>query len=327
MYIVTGGAGFIGSNIVHSLNEQGYRDILVVDDLTDGRKCVNLRDCTIADYLDIAEFKSLLAAESDLPRLEGVFHQGACADTTIENGREMLATNFSFSKRLLEWTLRRQVPFVYASSAAVYGTNRNTIEAPENERPLNVYGYSKLLFDQYVRRRCSDRGSTVVGLRYFNVYGPREAHKGKMSSMAYQLYRQIADRGTARLFKGTGAVGDGEQCRDFIHVRDVVAVNLFFMDGVARRGIYNVGTGRARSFNDLARHVVRTAGRGEIEYIPFPESLLGKYQDFTQADLSALRAVGYTGEFTDLEQGLPDAMEAWRRESIPVGGSGLQAAQ
>jgi ADP-L-glycero-D-manno-heptose 6-epimerase len=275
MYMVTGGAGFIGSNIVHALNEQGHRDILVVDDLTDGRKFANLRDCAIADYLDIAEFERLLASDASLASLAGVFHQGACSDTTVTDGREMLLSNFSFSKRLLNWTLRRQVPFVYASSAAVYGGNRETEEVSDYELPLNVYGYSKTLFDQYVRNRCSEPGSTVAGLRYFNVYGPRESHKGKMASMVYQLYRQIADRGTGRLFKGSGGAGDGEQRRDFVHVRDVVNTNLFFMNGEPRRGIYNVGTGRAHSFNEVAQVILDVVGHGHIEYIPFPESLRG----------------------------------------------------
>ncbi|MGQ9651810.1 MAG: ADP-glyceromanno-heptose 6-epimerase [Phycisphaerae bacterium] len=229
MHIVTGGAGFIGSNLVHALNEHGHKDVLVVDDLTDGSKFANLRDCSIADYLDVLEFRAILEADRDLPSIEGVFHQGACADTTVTDGRAMLEANFTFSKRLLEWTLRRKSPFVYASSAAVYGNNHDTAESPEHEHPLNVYGYSKLLFDQYVRTRCSEPGSTVVGLRYFNVYGPREAHKGTMSSMVYQLYRQIANSGIGKLYKGHDGVGDGEQRRDFVHVRDVVNTNLHFM--------------------------------------------------------------------------------------------------
>jgi len=314
MYIVTGGAGFIGSNLVRRLCESGA-DVLVVDELTDGRKFLNLRDCSVSDYLDVAEFRDILSTGRDLPGIEGVFHQGACADTTQGDGRVMLDANFTFSKLLLEWSIDRRLPFVYASSAAVYGSSPTCLETPENERPLNVYGYSKLLFDQYVRRRCSEPGSTVVGLRYFNVYGPGEAHKGKMASMAYQLWRQIRDTGEGRLFRGANGVADGEQRRDFVNVRDVVEVNLFFMKDAPRRGIFNVGTGESRSFNDLARIIIGILGKGRVVYIPFPSGLSSKYQDFTQADLTQLRGVGFSAPFTHLERGLSDVLKAWQTET------------
>lgn len=314
MYVVTGGAGFIGGNLVRELNRRGTRDILVVDDLTDGRKFRNLRDCEIADYLDKEEFREMLKRDLVPQEVKGIFHLGACAVTTETDGRRMLDANFAYSKSVLEWSLGRRMPVVYASSAAVYGLSPESAERRENERPLNVYGYSKLLFDQYVRRRCAGAGSTVVGLRFFNVYGPGEAHKGKMASMGYQIYRQIRDGGVGKLFQGTGGVGDGEQRRDFVHVLDIVAMSLFFMEGPPRRGILNAGTGTARSFNDLARAVTAALGRGRIEYIQFPDSLRGRYQNFTKADLTQLRATGYTAGALSLEEGIARSVAEWRRE-------------
>jgi ADP-L-glycero-D-manno-heptose 6-epimerase len=233
------------------------------------------------------------------------------------DGRFMMENNFTFSKKLLEFALTANIPFVYASSAAVYGGSRDFAEEPANERPLNVYGYSKLAFDQHVRRLLPHAGSTVVGLRYFNVYGPRETQKGSMASMAYQLYGQLRQGGVARLFEGTNGYGDGEQLRDFVFVDDVAEVNFFFAESDGRRGIYNVGTGQARSFNDIARTLIKLLGRGEIEYIPFPEDLTGKYQSFTQADLTELRAAGYDRPFTDLETGLTHSLTTWQAMSLP----------
>jgi ADP-L-glycero-D-manno-heptose 6-epimerase len=304
MHIVTGAAGFIGSNVVRGLNERGIRDILAVDDLERGEKFLNLRGCEIADFMDKREF--LEAVRRGAPGLEAhaVLHQGACADTTESNGRYMLENNFTYSKDLLHWALDRKIPFVYASSASVYGAGRHCAETPECEGPLNVYAYSKLLFDNYVRRRLSSIKSTVVGLRYFNVYGPGELHKGRMASMVYQLYDQLKRTGVAKLFEGTDGYADGDQRRDFVYVGDVVAINLFFAEGAAKQGVFNVGTGVSRSFNDIARTIIARLGRGEIQYIPFPESLRGKYQSFTESDISRLRAAGYDRPFTTLELGI-----------------------
>jgi len=310
MHIVTGAAGFIGGHLVRALNARGVRDIIAVDDLSHGDKFRNLADCEIADYLDHREFRDLVRSGSDRLKATVLFHQGACADTTESDGRFMMEANYTVSKELLHWAVQRRVPFVYASSASVYGLNGHGVETPGREDPLNVYAYSKLLFDRYVRRHRDTGGSTVVGLRYFNVYGPGEAHKGRMASMVSQLYWQLRQRGVARLFEGTDGYGDGEQRRDFVEVGDVAAVNLFFADGPPKRAIVNVGTGRARSFNDVARALIARLGGGRIEYVPFPAALAGKYQSFTEADLTALRAAGYDRPFRSIEEGIDRLLEA-----------------
>jgi ADP-L-glycero-D-manno-heptose 6-epimerase len=301
--VVTGAAGFVGSNLIHALNARGHDRIIAVDDLTDGDKFRNLAGCAIADYLDRDEFRTDLRRWNLHNDIGLVLHQGACADTTESDGRFMMDVNYTYSKEILDWCLERRIPLVYASSAAVYGRAGRCIEE-QGENPLNVYAYSKLLFDQYVRRLLPEARSTVVGLRYFNVYGPGEAHKGRMASMVWQLWRQIEETGVARLFEGTDGYGPGEQKRDFVSVADVAEVNLFFGNGPVHTGIYNVGTGRARSFNDIARALIARLGRGRIEYIPFPASLAGKYQSFTQADTQALRDAGYERPFLTLEEGI-----------------------
>ena len=308
MQIVTGAAGFVGSNLVRALNDRGIRDVLAVDNLTHGDKFRNLADCQLADYLDHAEFRDLIRRGAFNPKVEALFHQGACADTTESDGRYMMDNNYAFSKELLHWSLERRAPFVYASSASVYGLSRVCAEDPESEGPLNVYAFSKLQFDRYVRA-LPEPASTVVGLRYFNVYGPREGHKGRMASMVWQLYQQLKNDGVARLFEGTDGFEPGEQRRDFVAVGDVVAVNRFFAEGPTRRGVFNVGTGEARGFNAIARILIDRLGRGEIRYVPFPDSLRGKYQSFTQADVTRLRAAGYDRPFATLEEGI-DAMIA-----------------
>lgn len=311
MYLVTGGAGFIGSHIVRGLNDRGITDIIVVDDLSDGHKCVNLNDCTIADYYDREEFRWMVERSALDAPLEAIFHQGACTDTMEFDGQYMMDNNFTFSRTLLNFALTKKVPLVYASSAAVYGASKSFEEIPENERPLNVYGYSKLVFDQHVRRRLEVAQSTVVGLRYFNVYGTRETQKGRMASMVYQLYTQLRETGKAKLFEGTDGYDDGEQRRDFISVEDVVKINLFFAEGPVRKGIFNAGTGESRSFNDIARTLVDLMGKGKIEYIPFPEELEGKYQSFTEAGVSRLRDNGYSDKFLTLEEGISRAYAGW----------------
>ena len=304
MWIVTGGCGFIGSSIVAELNQRGITDILVVDDLKQGQKFLNLSDCRITDYLDQERFRTMLNAGASFGRIEAILHQGACSDTMMYDGVFMMENNFEYSKDVLRFAQSVRAPLVYASSAATYGASEIFREQEKNERPLNVYGWSKLMFDRYVRSKMSDFTSPVVGLRYFNVYGSREGFKGRMASVAYQFLQQCKERGTIQMFEGSGKYGAGEQRRDFVLVNDIASVNLFFAEGKSPSGVYNAGTGKSRSFNDVGRAVIAALGQGSIEYIPFPEGLKEKYQNFTEADLTALRAAGYSKAFTELEQGV-----------------------
>jgi ADP-L-glycero-D-manno-heptose 6-epimerase len=301
MILVTGGAGFVGSNIVKALTERGVPDIVVADDLSDGRKYRNLVDCEVADYWDKNAVLERLARSE---RPAAVLHQGACTVTTEWDGRYMMETNYRYSVDLLDYCLHKGVPFIYASSAAIYGASSIFREdARDAERPLNVYGYSKLLLDRHVRRVLPTASSQIVGLRYFNVYGPREAHKGAMASVVHHFSRQLDDNGRVRLFEGSGGFGPGEQRRDFVYVGDVADVNLWFLDHPDKSGIYNVGTGASASFNDLAHAVIEQRGGGAIEYIPFPGELRASYQSFTEADISSLRAAGYSRAFLDVRAG------------------------
>jgi len=320
MYIVvTGAAGFIGANVVKALNERGVTDIIAVDDLEQGDKFRNLVDCRIADYLDKNAFLQAVETGSFDGAVDAILHQGACSDTTESDGRYIMQNNYRYSHALLEFAASEDVPLIYASSAAVYGASMTFREEPAYERPLNVYGYSKLLFDQVVRRRWDELPAQVVGLRYFNVYGDREQHKGRMASVAMHCFNQYRTLGRVKLFEGSGGYGDGEQRRDFVSVEDVAKVNLFFLDHPERSGMFNVGTGAAQSFNDVAVAMVNACRHhsGEsrlslaemqqqriIEYIPFPQDLKGKYQSYTEADVSALRAAGYGARFLTVEQGV-----------------------
>lgn len=305
---VTGGAGFIGSNLVRGLNRDGYQRILVVDDLSDGGKFRNLAGLDIHDYMDRAEFMARVSdagSRNSLAReLKVVFHQGACADTMELNGAYMLRNNFSYSRDLLDFCAANSIPFIYASSASVYGSGDRFSEERSCECPINVYGYSKMLFDHHVRNRLGTVPSQVAGLRYFNVYGPNEEHKGAMASVAFQLNRQLKNSGVVRLFRGSGGYGDGEQRRDFVFVDDVVKVNLWMMHHPGASGVFNVGTGASRTFNELARQIIKWHGRGSIEYIDMPEGLADRYQNFTQADLGSLRGAGYGDAFTPIEEGV-----------------------
>ncbi len=322
MIILTGGAGFIGSNLLYALNAKSITDVLVVDRLGDNFR--NLCDLRFSDFMQPGEFVRAIERRLLPDRIEAIFHQGACADTTCDEGRYIIENNFTFSKSILHFALSSKVPLVYASSAAVYGSSSAFAPSRENERPLNLYGLSKIAFDNHVRSVAARSESTVAGLRYFNVYGPREFHKGKMASMVYQLYRQLKTSGRARLFKGTGGYGDGEQRRDFTFVGDIVRVNLALAEGPVRNGIFNAGTGQSRSFNDVARIIGAQIGAGEIEYVPIPENLADRYQSFTQAELSALRNAGYTEPFSTLEDGIARSIDAWDRESGGGAGCGLR---
>lgn len=318
-HVVTGAAGFIGSNLVKALNDRGVTDVIAVDDLRQGDKFANLADCEIADYLDKDEFLERLDEGVFDGVVSAILHQGACSDTTERDGRFMMDVNYRYSRRLLDHCMTDEVPFIYASSAAIYGAGQDFREERECEAPLNIYGYSKFLFDQLVRRRFEERSAQVAGLRYFNVYGEREQHKGRMASVAYHFLNQYRNTGQVRLFTGSGGYGDGEQRRDFVSVEDCVRINLHLLDHPEISGIFNAGTGAAQSFNDVATATVNACReaegqapltlealreRGVIQYIPFPEDLRGRYQSYTQADLSRLRAAGYEAPFLTVEQGV-----------------------
>jgi ADP-L-glycero-D-manno-heptose 6-epimerase len=324
--VVTGAAGFIGSNIVKGLNQRGIDDIIAVDDLTQGDKFRNLADLKIADYVDAGDFYPRFA-EAGYGKVEAVFHEGACSDTMEQDGKYMMANNYTLSCELFTACQRLRTRLLYASSAATYGGSDTFRETPQFEHPLNVYGYSKLLFDQKMRRELGARFEAathqVVGFRYFNVYGPREQHKGRMASVAFHEFQQFRAEGKVRLFGEYGGYGPGEQQRDFVFIDDVVAVNLWFLDHPGQSGIFNLGTGRAQPFNDVATAVVNAlrpgqsaldasgaAAQGLIEYIPFPDALRGKYQSYTQADLTALRATGCNHAFADVQTGVASYMAA-----------------
>ena len=316
--VVTGAAGMIGSNLVHGLNRLGVDDVIAVDDLTDGPKYRNLLGARISDYFDKSDFYARFA-RGEFGRVDAVLHEGACSDTMEHDGRFMMETNYRCSKDLLDACQAQGTRLLYASSAATYGGSASFREEPAFEQPLNVYGYSKLLFDNVVRRRLPGSTAQIVGFRYFNVYGPREQHKARMASVAFHHFNQFRDAGTVRLFGEYGWFAAGQQARDFVFVDDVVAVNLWFLQHPDRSGIFNLGTGRAQPFNDVAFATVNAlrARRGElalpldelvshglVEYIDFPQALKGKYQCFTEADLGALRATGCDHRFADVAAGV-----------------------
>ncbi|MGY3685384.1 ADP-glyceromanno-heptose 6-epimerase [Vibrio coralliilyticus] len=308
MIIVTGGAGMIGSNIVKALNEKGINDILVVDNLKNGRKFQNLVDLDIADYMDRDDFLTQVMAGDDFGPIEAVFHEGACSATTEWDGKYVMLNNYEYSKELLHYCLEREIPFLYASSAATYGETDTFIEEKEYEGALNVYGYSKQQFDNYVRRIWQDaeehgeKLSQVTGFRYFNVYGPREQHKGSMASVAFHLNNQMNNGENPKLFAGSETFK-----RDFVYVGDVAAVNLSLLES-GQSGIFNLGTGNAESFEEVAKAVIKFHGKGEVETIPFPEHLKGAYQEFTQADLTKLRAAGCDHQFKTVAEGVAEYM-------------------
>jgi ADP-L-glycero-D-manno-heptose 6-epimerase len=306
MIIVTGGAGFIGSNIVEGLNQRGVTDILVVDHLTNGHKMHNLADLDIRDYMDRDDFIARIQSGQDFGPVEAVFHQGACSATTEWNGQYMMRNNFEYSKQLLHWCQAKGVPFIYASSASVYGDGSRGFRVDRDcERPLNVYAYSKFQFDQYVRHLLPQVRAQIVGLRYFNVYGPRESHKGTMASTAFHFSNQIRDTGTARLFGGTDGYPNGGQQRDFVYVGDCVDVNLWFLDHPERSQAFTTAVPGARKpSTTLPRAVVDWSGVGSIEYIPFPAHLVGAYQSFTQAELFTLRQAGCGVVFLNVDDGV-----------------------
>lgn len=316
MIIVTGGAGFIGSNLIHELNRAGEKDILLVDNFAPapnwaGPKFVNLWGADYSDYMDKREFREALnAGDLESVKIKAILHQGACSNTLEDDGQYMMDNNFTYSKELLHFATDRKIPFVYASTAATYGLSENFAPVKENEKPLNIYGYSKLVFDNYVRQRMSGFDSTVVGLRYFNVYGPRERHKGRMASVMQHFSKQLKQTGEIRMFEGSGKYGDGEQLRDFVFVKDLARINMFFGGLLPEspkqpvKAVVNAGTGKARTFKDVAKALMKVHGEGKITFVPFPADLHGRYQHYTEADIAGLRAAGYTDPMTELEEGV-----------------------
>ena len=317
--IVTGAAGFIGSNIVKALNARGVSDIVAVDNLTKGDKFKNLVDCEIAEYVDKKDFLEVVESGELGGEIEAVLHQGACSDTMETDGSYMMDNNYRYSLSLLEWCNEEAVPFIYASSAAVYGGGKVFAETRECEAPLNVYGYSKFLFDQAVRQQLADASAQIAGFRYFNVYGPRESHKGRMASVAWHFFNQYHANGKIKLFEGSDGYAGGEQRRDFVSIEDVVKVNLHFLDNDNLSGIFNLGSGRSQTFNEVAVASLNACrsrdgksalsldemkAQGLIEYVSFPDALKGKYQSYTQADLTNLRSAGYGDEFLTVEEGV-----------------------
>ena len=315
MIVVTGATGFIGSNLVRALVERGQTDLLVVDSIAADTPLRHLEDLSLPNRVDKDRFLEMVERDDDtLEPVDFVFHQGACTDTTERDRDFMMATNLHYSQSVARFCQRHRVPLVYASSASVYGIGTDAREEPECEAPINEYAESKKLFDDWVRTESLPAPEApIVGLRYFNVYGPRESHKGEMSSVAYKMHGQLRELGRVKLFAGSHGFSDGEQQRDFVHVDDVVAVNLFFMGHPGQSGIFNCGTGVAAPFNAVAQAVIAHAGRGEIEYIPFPDELRDRYQAWTQADLTRLRAAGYDRSFESVAEGVPRYM-AWLDE-------------
>jgi ADP-L-glycero-D-manno-heptose 6-epimerase len=317
--VVTGAAGFIGSNLVKALNARGERDIIAVDNLAQAEKFRNLVDCDIVHFMDKEDFQQTLVAGELDGTLRAILHQGACSDTMEQDGRYMMDNNYQYTLDLFQYCQEEEIPLLYASSAAVYGASPVFKEARQYEAPLNVYGYSKFLFDQIFRQYQGELTAQVVGFRYFNVYGPGEQHKGRMASVAFHHFNQYQTTGKVNLFEGYAGYDNGEQQRDFISVEDVVKVNLYFLDHPEKSGIFNLGTGRAQSFNDVAMAVVNTCRahqgqaplslaelveQGILEYIDFPEALKGKYQSFTQADVTRLREAGYHDAMLPVEEGV-----------------------
>ena len=329
--VVTGAAGFIGSNLIAGLNQRGINRIIAVDDLTDGSKCQNLADLQIIDYVDSSEFYDRLAQRS-YGRVEAVFHEGACRDTMQTDGRYMMNNNYAVSCQLFNACQDQKIRLLYASSAATYGASTQFEAVPANERPLNVYGYSKLLFDQRMRHLCGPKFANsptqLVGFRYFNVYGPREQHKGRMASVAFHQFNQFRSEGQVKLFGAYGGYEAGEQVRDFIHVDDVVAINLWFYDHPQFSGLFNLGTGRAEPFNAVALSVIQSLNaqartsvataadavkQGHLSYVPFPDALIGKYQCYTQADMRWMQELDCQHRFSDVSSGVGRYMK-WLAE-------------
>jgi ADP-L-glycero-D-manno-heptose 6-epimerase len=311
MIVVTGGSGFIGSALIHKLNEKGRSDIIVVDHFTESEKYKNLIPLKFVDVVDRLSFTEMVD-DGFLKdnKVEIIYHLGACSSTTQADMGFLLKNNYEYTIFLCQHALEENIRFIYASSAATYGNGSNGYSDDESTidklRPLNAYSYSKQLFDLWARRQGYLK--EIVGLKYFNVYGPNEYHKGDMRSIVNKSFDLIKEKGYARLFRSySDKYPDGGQQRDFIYVKDAVDMTLFFGENPALCGIYNVGTGKANSFNDLIKPIFKAMNIPEnIEYFDMPEVLRGKYQDFTQADISKIRNAGYKKPITDISDAVTD---------------------
>ena len=311
MIIVTGGAGMIGSNIVSALNKLGLKDIIIVDNLKDGRKLFNLNDLDFLDYIDKEDFLELIKKDHIFGDVKTVFHEGACSKTTEWDGKYLMLNNYEYSKILLNWCISNKYQFIHASSASVYGLGEyGFIEEIKYEKPINPYAFSKFFFDQYIRKKLKSTKTQIVSLRYFNVYGPRESHKNEMASTIFHFHNEFKKNNFCKLFEGNNGYKNGEQMRDFIYVEDCVDVNLWFMKNPNKSGIFNVGTGKAETFNSVAKNIInwhkenRNANKSSIYYVPFPKHLIGSYQSYTKAEIRKLREVGYSKEFNSLKEGI-----------------------
>jgi len=319
MIVVTGGAGFIGSALIAGLNRRGISDILVVDQLACDEKWKNLRNLSFADYVEKDDFLEMVLADKVPSGIEAVLHMGACTDTTETNASYLIKNNYEYTKLLAQWATDADIRFIYASSAATYGDGSagfsDDEEKIENLRPLNMYGYSKQLFDLWAHR--TGLLKKIVGLKYFNVFGPNEYHKGDMRSFVIKAFEQINTTDKVRLFKSyKSEYKDGEQMRDFLYVKDAVGMSLFFLDNAKLSGLFNIGAGKAQTWNDLVKAVFAAMDKKpNIEYIEMPESIRNQYQYFTEADITKLKQAAYKKEPTPLEDAIKDYVHNYLRKS------------
>lgn len=310
MIIVTGGAGFIGSAIVWKLNQLGRNDIIIVDELGKDEKWKNLVGLNFSDFINKHKFLEDIINEGLKWKPEAIIHMGANSSTTEKDADHLLKNNFEYTKELAWYCLYNEIRFIYASSAATYGDGKKGFCDTDAQclalRPLNMYGYSKNLFDCYAYKK--DWLKRIAGIKYFNVYGPNEYHKGEMRSVVHKAFEQVMSKGVVKLFKSKNpAYKDGEQLRDFIYIKDAVDMTLFFLESKEKNGLYNVGTGKERTWNDLVIALFKATNKPvNIEYIDMPEELTEKYQYHTEADLSKIRNAGYQKEITSLEDGVTD---------------------
>ena len=313
--LVTGGFGFIGTNLIKKLNEIGFSDITCIDSLNNPLKLINASEIKISDFIDKKEFFSILKnTSSHAFDYDYIFHQGACSDTTCEDGNYIMQNNFTFSKLLADICLENYIPMVYASSASVYGEAKYFIES-KNEKALNYYAYSKLLFDEYIRNKnINSLKSQIVGLRYFNVYGPYEEHKNRMASVILHFYNQMKKNKKINIFEGSHGLENGEHKRDFIHVDNVVDMNLWFFKNNKISGIFNCGTSEANSYNKIADIIINYFKQNKNNfnltvddyknYIKFPADLKDKYQPFTESSNENIKSLGYDNKFYSIEEGV-----------------------